>query len=92
MSAPQFTIAKGERKPGGSLSVRCLDRIADVLSNDGYVLLPSDTAYAIGVLATRRATQIDINRAQLLGAGTVMYLGHQAAATLPLQPSDYKRR
>lgn len=62
MSDPQFIIRRDERTPGGSLRVRSLEAISRQLLDGGYIMLPSDTAYAIAALAVRADTQEKINK------------------------------
>jgi L-threonylcarbamoyladenylate synthase len=62
MSRPFLIIREHERTPGGSLTVRHMDIIANTLSHMGYVLLPSDTAYSLAALATDSELQERINK------------------------------
>jgi L-threonylcarbamoyladenylate synthase len=62
MSNPVLTIRKDERTAGGSLSVRHVDILAGVLSEQGYVLLPSDTAYSLAAQASHSELQQRLNK------------------------------
>lgn len=61
MSDPLFTIKLSETTRGGSLLSSSILHIRGVLLRGGFILLPSDTCYAIAALAKDKAMHDKIN-------------------------------
>ncbi len=59
---PLFVVGPADRTRGGSLPIRTLEMLSSLLVNGGYVLLPSDTAYALATLAVSAGAQPTINK------------------------------
>src|SRR5215468_1341426 len=62
MGTPDFVIGRQDRTPGRSLAVRDVQIIARILRGGGCVMLPSDTAYSVAVLAVGEQTRKRVNR------------------------------
>lgn len=61
MSSASFVINLTERTRGGALSTSSVQKIKQCLLNNGFILLPSDTCYAVATLARDRSAQDRIN-------------------------------
>jgi L-threonylcarbamoyladenylate synthase len=62
VSEPSFTIGKDERDAQGRLRPQDLTRIVGVLKAQGFVLLPSDTAYSVATWLNTARIRDDINQ------------------------------
>lgn len=53
MGEAEFVIGKDERTRGGSLPGPVLEKVAEIIQQGGFVLLPSDTCYSIAAQPPR---------------------------------------
>lgn len=60
-SEPEFIVDASQRTQGGSLSVRHLSQIAEILLAGGYALIPSDTAYSVAAIPVTSSVRTTIN-------------------------------
>lgn len=61
MPEPAFVIDRGRRTPGGELLDEDLALVEQVLSGNGFVLLPSDTAFSVAALLLDASVRDRIN-------------------------------
>jgi L-threonylcarbamoyladenylate synthase len=61
MFEPDFVVGVGDRTDDGRLLTEHVDRISEILGARGFVLLPSDTSYAVAAVLLSERTGQDVN-------------------------------
>lgn len=62
MKRPDLLVERNQRTPAGALPAHIVQQIRSKLMNRGFVLLPSDTCYSLGMYATQHGAHKVINK------------------------------